>query len=182
MKNSLSSFFCGAFLFLNLTGLLNPLCANGAPEIPVQIHVAISTNLPEETIRSLTSEAKKYKARSVLRGIPLTKEEVEILESRGHFSEEKSIQEENRAILRRGFKRLNDLAQNGIVLEVDPPFFRDHKIDAVPTIVFNWADEVITLSGISSIAAALQYAIGNVKSEASPDFVKALCELEGESP
>ena len=182
MKYSLSSPFKGALFLLSLMGLLNPLYANEAPEPPVQIHVASSTNLPEETIRSLTNEAKKYNARSVLRGIPLTKEEVAVLESRGHFSEEKTIQEVNRAILRRGFKRLNDFAQNGILLEIDPPFFRDHKIDAVPTILFQRGDEVISLSGIPSIAAALEYAIGNVKKEASPDFVKALQRIEGESP
>ena len=182
MKNSLSPFLCGAFFFLSLTGLLNPVYGSDVYELPVQIHVAISTNLPEETIRSLTNEAKKYNARSVLRGIPLTEEEVKILESRGHFGEEKTIQEENRAILKRGFKRLNDLAQNGIVLEIDPPFFRDHKIDVVPTILFQRGDEVISLSGIPSIAAALEYAVGNVKREASPDFVKALQRIEGESP
>ena len=182
MKYSLSSLFQGAFFFLSLTGLLNPVNASEAPEPPLQIHVAISTNLPEETIRSLTNEAKKYNARSVLRGIPLTEEEVKVLGSRGHFSEEKAIQEENRAILRRGFKRLNDLAQNGILLEVDPPFFRDHKIDVVPTILFQRGDEVITLSGIPSIATALQYAIVTLKKDASLDFVKALRRLEGEFP
>ena len=182
MRKRLSSFLCGALFLLSLTRFLNPVYATEVLELPIQIHVAISTNLPEETIRSLTNEAKKYNARSVLRGIPLTKEEVEVLESRGHFGEEKTIQEENRAILSRGFKRLNDLAQNGILLEVDPPFFRNNKIDVVPTILFQRGDEVISLSGIPSIAAALEYAIGNVRKEASPDFVKALQRIEGESP
>ena len=182
MRKRLSSFLCGALFLLSLTRFLNPVYATEVLELPIQIHVAISTNLPEETIRSLTNEAKKYNARSVLRGIPLTEEEVKVLESRGHFGEEKSIQEENHAILRRGFKRLNDLAQNGILLEIDPPFFRDHKIDVVPTILFQRGDEVISLSGIPSIAAAIEYAIRNVKKEDSPDFVKALQRIEGESP
>lgn len=183
MKTSLSSYlFKGTLLTLSLVGFFKPIFAGEAPEPPLQIHVAISTNLPEETVRSLTNEAKKYNARTVLRGIPLAEDEVKVLESRGHFAETKAIQEENRAILRRGFRRLNDLAHNGIVLEVDPPFFRDYKIEAVPTILFQKGEEVISLSGIPSIRAALEYAIGHVNKNSSPDFVKALQKLEGESP
>ncbi len=174
--------FKGALFFLSLMGFLSPSYASKTPDVPIEIHVALTTNLPEETIRSLTLEAKNYNARCVLRGIPLTEDEVKTLNSRGHFGEAKAIQEENRAILRRGFKRLNDFAQNGIVLEIDPPFFRELKIDVAPTILFKRGDELISLSGIPSIKAALHYAIENVNQNSSKEFVKALETLEEEAP
>ncbi len=183
MKTHLSqTFFKVALFFLSLMGFFNPSNASEIHDAPIEIHVALSMNLPEETIRSLTQEAKNYNARCVLRGIPLTEDEVKELQSRSHFGESKAIQEENRAILRRGFKRLNDFAQNGIVLEIDPPFFRELKIDVAPTILFKRGDELISLSGIPSIKAALHYAIENVNQNSSQDFVKALVTLEGEAP
>ena len=181
MKKILNFFRTLSFL-TSLLFLINAPYANEVKEgTAITIHVALSMNLPEETIKSLALEAKAFPARCVFRGIPLTHKEIGILQSRGHFGETKAIQEENRAIVRQGFKRLNDLAQNGFVFEIDPVFFREKNITAVPTIVFNDSKESVSLSGFTSIREALYYAITHINTKEAPEFFRKLKKLERES-
>ena len=147
-------------------------------EKALQISVAITLRLGEEAIKNLSEEAKLFNAKLLILGIPLTEKEKETLLGRGHFKEASSIQEENRAIVRRGFMRLAPLVKAGVPLEIDPKFFKEHAVESAPLILFQYGEKVIRIRGVASIQGAASLAASELQRKEEKPFLEALTALK----
>ena len=147
-------------------------------EKALRVSVAITLRLGEEAIKSLSEEAKLFNAKLLIRGIPLTEKEKETLLGRGHFKEASSIQEENRAIIRRGFMRLAPLVKAGVPLEIDPKFFKEHAVESAPLILFQYGEKVIRIRGVASIQGAASLAASELQRKEEKPFLDALTALK----
>ena len=144
----------------------------------LEIAVAITLDMPEETLKSLALEAKELGAKLLIRGIPLREKERKTLLSRGHFKETKAIQEENRALIRAGFKRLLPFAKVGVPLEINPKLFTEENIKAAPVVLFNYGERVIRIRGVASILLAAALAAREIEKAEDGAFYTALTRLE----
>lgn len=161
------------FVTSALTGLTQAEAAD------LTVTVAVTTELPEETLLSLSREAQKTGARLVVRGLALTRKEKDALTSRGHFAQSPSVQDQNRALIRTGFLRLAAYAKKGIVFTVDPVFFRDRSITYAPTVVFALGNREMHLTGFTCIASAAHY---GAKKTDDATFQAALLQYAGDAP
>ena len=140
------------FVTSALTGLTQAEAAD------LTVTVAVTTELPEEKLLSLSRDA---------------------LTSRGHFSQSPSVQDQNRALIRTGFLRLAAYAKKGIVFTVDPVFFRDRSITYAPTVVFALGNREMHLTGFTCIASAAHY---GAKKTDDATFQAALLQYAGDAP
>ncbi len=147
-------------------------------EKSLEVSVAITFDMGKEAIESLAAEAKRFNAKLLIRGIPLTEKERETLLARGHFRETNFIQEENRAIIRRGFMSLAPYAKAGINLEIDPKFFKEHAVVAAPLILFQYGENCIRVRGVASILRAASLAANELTRKEEKPFLEALTRLE----
>ena len=147
-------------------------------EKALRVSVAITLRLGEEAIKSLSEEVKLFNAKLLIRGIPLTEKEKETLLGRGHFREPLSTQEENRAIVRRGFMRLAPFAKAGVPLEIDPKFFKEHAVESAPLILFQYGEKVIRIRGVASIQGAASLAASELQRKEEKPFLDALTALK----
>lgn len=123
----------------------------------LQVTVAVSCALPDETLLSLSRQSEALSARLVVKGLPLTDEEKALLSSRGHFGQSQKIRDQNRALVQTGFARLTAYAQKGIHLTIDPVFFRERAIAFVPTVVFALDGKEVRLTGFTNLKNAAHY-------------------------
>lgn len=165
---------CGCVLAASPFGIVRDAHAG-----ELSVAVAVSTNLPEETLAGLARQAQKLNARLLVRGLPLTQEEEKVLLSRGHFGESGAVQKENRALLKEGFARLASYARRGILLAVDPVFFRDRDIASAPTVVFALNGKEVRLTGFTDIRAAARYGAKKIE---DTEMKRALLKFTGEVP
>ncbi len=153
--------------------------ADEASAEPLRVTVAVSTALTDETLLSLSRQSQALSARLVVKGLPLTDEEKATLISRDHFALPREIQTENRALVRAGFSRLASYAQKGIVLTVDPVFFRERAIAFVPTVVFALKGREVRLTGFTNLKNAARY---GAKKTDDVAMKNALLTFAGDAP
>ena len=81
--------------------------------------------------------------------------------------------------MRAGFSRLASYAQKGIVLTVDPVFFRERAIAFVPTVVFALGGREVRLTGFTNLKNAARY---GAKKTDDVAMKNALLTFAGDAP